>query len=116
VATEGDYKINGKQASSDKRVRYRIFVASYCEQKPPTDPRISNRGSLFGKRGSVRVGSAQLFSRKTDSPLPFPDSGIVLMWISISQINVTQSRPLARMKGKGVFSSLRYKSRQDYYC
>ena len=38
-------------------------------------------------------------SAEGDSPLPFPDWGIGLMWISISQINVTQSRPLARMKG-----------------
>ena len=36
-----------KQHSPDKRVRYRICVASYCEQKPPTDPRISIRGPLI---------------------------------------------------------------------
>ena len=36
---------------------------------------------------------------KTDSPLPFPDSEMVLMWIGGSQIYVTQSRPLARKKG-----------------
>jgi len=35
----------------------------------------------------------------SDSPLPFPDSGMLFMSISISQIYVTQSRPLARMKG-----------------
>ena len=50
-----------------------------------TDPRISNRGSLLGKRGSVRVGSA-LLSRKADSPLPFPDSGMLLMWIGCSVV------------------------------
>jgi hypothetical protein len=49
------------------------------------DPRISNRGSLLGKRGSVRVGSAQLFS-PSDSPLSFPDWGIRLRGIVGSQI------------------------------
>ena len=44
------------------------------------DSRISIPDSLLGKRGSVRVGSA-LLSRKADSPLPFPDSGIVLRGI-----------------------------------
>ena len=39
------------------------------------------------------------FSESWFDVSPFPDSGMVLMWISISQINVTQSRPLARMKG-----------------
>ncbi|MDA8969860.1 hypothetical protein N9F52_02930, partial [Akkermansiaceae bacterium] len=50
------------------RVRCRICIASCCGQNPPTDPRISNRGSLFGKRGSRIHGQPYLYS-----PLPFPD-------------------------------------------
>jgi len=43
--------------------------------------------SLLGKRGSVRVGSAPLFSLKrcgADSPLPFPDWVIRLRGIGKS--------------------------------
>ena len=54
------------------------FVSLFIARKSlHTDPRISNRGSLLGKRGSVRVGSA-LLSRKADSLLPFPDWGMRL--------------------------------------
>ena len=56
--------------------------------------RISNRGSLLEKRGSRIQGQPYLYS-----PLPFPDSGMLLMWIGGSQSYVTQSRPLARMTG-----------------
>ena len=39
-----------------------------------TDPRISNRGSLLEKRASRIHGQPYLYS-----PLPFPDSGMLLM-------------------------------------
>ena len=45
------------------------------------DPRIPIPDSLLAKRGSVRVGSALL---TTDSPLPFPDSVMLLGGIGIS--------------------------------
>ena len=39
-----------------------------------------------------------IIGSRRNPPLPFPDSGIVLRGIGGSQIYVTQSRPLARMK------------------
>jgi hypothetical protein len=39
----------------------------------------------------VRVGSAQLFSLKrcgADSPLPFPDSVMLLIWVRIDRFKV----------------------------
>ena len=57
-----------------------------------TDPRISNHGPLLEKRGSRIHGQPYLYS-----PLPFPDSGMLLSGIGGSQIYVTQSRPLARV-------------------
>lgn len=52
----------------------------------------------------------------TYSPLPFPDSGIVLRGIGGSQIYVTKSRSIARMKGLATVSSRRYKFGQNYNC
>ena len=52
------------------------------------DSRIPIPDSLLGKRDTVRVGSAQLFSlERCDSPLSFPDWGIRLREIKIDRFN-----------------------------
>ena len=65
-----------------------------------TDPRISNRGSLLGKRGSVRVGSAQLSLVLAIHPSPFLIRGYGFGGIRIDRFNSSRFK-LHRLSFRG---------------